>query len=246
MASDPLDRELLEAFVPEFEADLARLAAASDAAVAGRALDGLRSMAASLGLLDFAGGFEAAAAALDPFDAKALAAAAASLNTRLLGLGREGEAPPPGADAPPSAATAAVRVLVVDDSPTMRRILREVLAEDPAFAVVGEAADGEQALARMRDLSPDLVLLDIEMPVLDGVGVMRRWTLEGSGAVVVVSSAAPPGSELARTLRRLGAAGVVGKPSGALSFDLAARRGAALLATARRAAALPIAAPAPD
>jgi two-component system, chemotaxis family, protein-glutamate methylesterase/glutaminase len=234
---DPPDRELLEAFVPEFEAGLAHLAAAPDAIAAGRVLEGLRSMAASLGLTDFAPGFEAASAALEVFDTGTLAAAAASLGARLRVLGGAEEAQVP------AAAAAQVRVLVVDDSPTMRRIMRDVLAEDPVFEVVGEAADGEQALARIRDLSPDLVLLDIEMPVLDGLGVLRRWTLAGSGAVVVVSSAAPPGSELARELRRLGAAGVVDKPSGALSFDLATRRGAALLAAAHRAVGRPTATP---
>lgn len=237
MAQDHLDRELLEAFVPEFEAGVVRLAVATDAAAAIRSLEGLSSMANSLGLLDFAASFEMASAALEPFDAAAIATAAASLGLQLRALDSTGKAA--SAEADMLSAVPQVSVLVVDDSPTMRRILREVLAEDSSFAVVEEAADGAQALVRMRELAPDLVLLDIEMPVLDGLGVLRRWTLEGRGAVVVVSSAAPPGSELAREVRRLGAAGVVGKPSGALSFDLAARSGAALLAAARRGAGLP-------
>jgi chemotaxis response regulator CheB len=137
----------------------------------------------------------------------------------------------------------ALRVLLVDDSAMMRRLLRESLAPDRCFEVVGEAADGAEALALCAELAPDLVLLDIEMPRMDGVAMLKRWTLEGSGAVVVVSSATPPGSALAREVRRLGAAGVVGKPSGALSPDLAVRRGAALRAAARRAGGLAEAAP---
>lgn len=246
MTEPVLDRELLAAFLPEFEAELARLAAAPDAAVAGRALQGLRGMADALELTAFAAEFEAAEAAIDPFDAAAIDRAARALDARLrtfigdpepralaaaLSVSETGPALP---------ATGPIRALVVDDSPTMRRLVAEVLRQDPAFRVVGEAADGEQALVLMRRLAPDLVLLDLEMPALDGLGVLTRWALEGgAGAIIVVSSAAPPGSGLARELRRLGAAAVIGKPSGALSFDLVERRGAALLATARRAAGLP-------
>lgn len=249
--SDPtLDPELLAAFLPEFEAGLARLAAAPDTAAAARVLDGLAAMAEALGAGGFTAGFEAVAAALDPFDPAALAAAAAALGAALRALAGPGVGDAPGensgdqrGDRPPDGPAAAppqgrpIRTLVVDDSPTMRRLVREVLATDAAFAWVGEAEDGAAALASLPVLAPDLMLLDIEMPRLDGIGVLRAWALRGgAGAVVIVSSAAPPGSPMARELRRLGAAAVVGKPSGALSFDLAARRGAALLAAARRAA----------
>ncbi len=132
--------------------------------------------------------------------------------------------------APPPAS-----VLVVDDSPTMRRIIREIIAADDAFTLAGEAEDGEAALTAMAALQPALTLLDIEMPKLDGLGVLRRWALTGPGEVVVVSSAAQPGSEVALTALRLGAAGVVAKPSGALSLDMAERRGHAVLQAARLA-----------
>jgi CheY-like chemotaxis protein len=132
--------------------------------------------------------------------------------------------------APPPAS-----VLVVDDSPTMRRIIREIIAADDAFTLAGEAEDGEAALTAMAALQPALTLLDIEMPKLDGLGVLRRWALTGRGEVVVVSSAAQPCSEVALTALRLGAAGVVAKPSGALSLDMAERRGHAVLQAARLA-----------
>jgi DNA-binding NarL/FixJ family response regulator len=76
-----------------------------------------------------------------------------------------------------------IRVLVFDDQTLVRQGVRSLLELDPSIAVVGEAGDGEEALARIAALHPDVVLLDLRMPVLDGIGVLRR--LAGS-------TAAPP------------------------------------------------------
>ncbi len=228
-----LDPELLAAFVPEFEAEAARLATAGDAPAAQRALDQLRGMAAALEEPSLLPLLDQAAAALDPFDAMALASVAEALAARARALLSDEVEPPP-----PSASPAC-RVLVVDDSAMMRRLVRETLAGDPDFAVVGEAPDGRKALAMMADLTPGLVMLDIEMPELGGIGVLREMALRGGPPVVVVSSAARPGSPVALEARRLGASGIVAKPSGALSPDLRLRQGAALLRAARRAAGLP-------
>lgn len=70
--------------------------------------------------------------------------------------------------------TEAIRVLIADDQPLVRRGLALILAPDPAFAVVGEAADGEEAVALAHRLRPDVVVMDIRMPVLDGVGATER------------------------------------------------------------------------
>lgn len=224
------DPELLAAFLPEFRAGAARLAGLSDLAAAARQFANLRAMADAVDLPVLRAPIEAAAAALEAADADALAAAVRAM----LAAVDAGAAPAPSPGAPRR-----IRTLVVDDSPTMRRVLRGIIEADPDFEVVGEAGDGAAALDHCAALAPDLVLLDIEMPGMDGIGMLSHWSLEGRGAVLVVSSAAPPGSELARSARRLGAAGLVGKPSGALSADLAERRGAALLAAARRAAGVP-------
>ncbi|MGM7424685.1 response regulator [Cellulosimicrobium sp. CpK407] len=63
-----------------------------------------------------------------------------------------------------------VRVLVVDDHPVVRSGITGMLAAEPDLEVVGEAGDGEQAVALARELAPDVVLMDLRMPVLDGVG----------------------------------------------------------------------------
>lgn len=75
----------------------------------------------------------------------------------------------------------AIRVLVVDDHPLVRRGFRMVLEADAGIDVVGEASDGLQAVAVAQDLKPDVVLMDIRMPNLDGIAATRRL-LEGQGA----------------------------------------------------------------
>ncbi|MFZ5723465.1 MAG: response regulator [Pseudomonadota bacterium] len=127
--------------------------------------------------------------------------------------------------------TAALRVLLIDDSFLMRRILRGILETDPAFVVVGEAADGEEGLLRVVELAPDIVLLDIEMPRLDGIGFLRRARQLTAARIVVISSIAQPGTEQAMQALELGAHDIMPKPSGVLSTDMARARGGELLAT---------------
>ena len=67
-----------------------------------------------------------------------------------------------------------ISILIADDHPLMRKGLRLSVEEDPGLKVVGEAADGESALSMIIKLQPDIALLDIEMPKLDGLGVARE------------------------------------------------------------------------
>jgi DNA-binding NarL/FixJ family response regulator len=81
-------------------------------------------------------------------------------------------------------------VLIVDDHPSFRATVRALL-EAEGFDVVGEAADGEEALVRAHELRPGLVLLDVQLPGLDGFEVAARLCAEANGsapAVVLVSS----------------------------------------------------------
>ncbi|MET8546791.1 response regulator transcription factor [Kitasatospora sp. NPDC004799] len=75
---------------------------------------------------------------------------------------------------PAGAAAAGIRLLLADDQPLVRRGLSLILSPDPSFEVVGEAENGEQAVAAAHLLRPDVVVMDIRMPVLDGVGATRE------------------------------------------------------------------------
>ena len=78
------------------------------------------------------------------------------------------------------------RVLIVDDHPSFRACARALLEAD-GFSVIGEAEDGESALSAIETLGPDLVLLDIQLPDMDGFAVLDRLTSD-SPPVVLVSS----------------------------------------------------------
>lgn len=84
--------------------------------------------------------------------------------------------------------TTQVRVLVVDDQRPFRLAAAAVLRRTPGFALVGEAASGEEALEVLTDLSPDLVLMDITMPGMGGIEATRRLLLAAPGTVVLLCS----------------------------------------------------------
>jgi len=79
-----------------------------------------------------------------------------------------------------------ITVLIVDDHPLFRQGLREVLTSEPDIAVVGEADDGEEALRVARDLSPRVVLMDINLPTINGLQVARRLRQDVPGARAVI------------------------------------------------------------
>jgi|SRR5580658_580765 two-component system chemotaxis response regulator CheB len=131
------------------------------------------------------------------------------------------------------------RVLIVDDSGFMRNIIKQIIAVDDDLEVVGEAEDGVAALEKDKELKPELILLDIEMPRLDGIGAMKRLKLLSKAKIVILSSVAQLGSPPALEARRLGAFDVIAKPSGAISLDLKAKRGHEILRVLRAALGLP-------
>jgi DNA-binding NarL/FixJ family response regulator len=79
-----------------------------------------------------------------------------------------------------------VRVLLVDDDALMRAGLRAILSSDDAVEVVGEAADGRAAVDRVRELRPDVVLMDVRMPVLDGIAATREAVTAAPATRVVI------------------------------------------------------------
>lgn len=81
-----------------------------------------------------------------------------------------------------------IRVLVAEDQSAVRAGLVLILGSAPDIEVVGEASDGEQAVAMARALRPDLVLMDIQMPRLDGVSATRQVVSEGLADVLVLTT----------------------------------------------------------
>ncbi len=105
-----------------------------------------------------------------------------------------------------------IKVFVVDDSPFVRKALRRVLATDPEVVVVGEAATGAEAVARIPEAGPDVVTLDVEMQGLDGLQVLRqllRWRPELR--VLMLSAKTREGAESTVEALALGAADFIDK-----------------------------------
>ncbi|ACB73719.1 protein-glutamate methylesterase/protein-glutamine glutaminase [Opitutus terrae] len=117
-----------------------------------------------------------------------------------------------------------IRVLIVDDSAVVRRLVTEALRADPEIEVVGTAADPYVARDRIKELDPDVLTLDLEMPRMDGLTFLRILMDQHPMPVVIMSSLSQKGSDYALEALRLGAFDVLGKPSGAYSFgDLGAQ-----------------------
>jgi two-component system chemotaxis response regulator CheB len=130
------------------------------------------------------------------------------------------------------------RILVVDDSFIMRTIIKDIVDSDPDLEVVGFAENGKVGLERVRDLKPDAILLDLEMPEMSGIDMLKRLALIGRSKVIVVSSVGQTGSPQALEARRLGAVDVIAKPSGAMSLDLQAKKGHEIVLALQRALGL--------
>ncbi len=108
-----------------------------------------------------------------------------------------------------------IRVLVVDDSAVVRKILVSMLETVPGFSVVGQARDGEEAVRLTARLRPDVVTMDIRMPVLDGLGAIRQiMSTTPTPIVVVAASVYEPDLNIAFTAIEAGALTVVEKPRG--------------------------------
>lgn len=99
-----------------------------------------------------------------------------------------------------------LKILIIDDHPIFRQALKNILAHEDRIEIIGECSDGEQAYEQIMKLSPDLLLLDIEMPVLDGPSLLKKLNqCENRPKVIVISQANEP-----HRLKQLLEAGVEG------------------------------------
>jgi DNA-binding NarL/FixJ family response regulator len=97
-----------------------------------------------------------------------------------------------------------ISVVICDDVPEMREILREVLAEDPSVAIVGEAGNGRDCIRQIRELEPDVVLLDLSMPAMDGLEAIPLIIKEAPRTGIIIFSGFG-GSRMGEVARTLGA-----------------------------------------
>ncbi len=115
---------------------------------------------------------------------------------------------------------AKIRILLVDDSAVVRRLVVNALHRDPALEVVGTAADGQVALARLNELQPDLVLLDVEMPVMDGLQTLAALRKTHPRLpVIMFSRFTQRGVEATVNALMLGADDYVAKPGDGLEVS---------------------------
>jgi two-component system chemotaxis response regulator CheB len=113
------------------------------------------------------------------------------------------------------------RVLVVDDSALMRKLIPQILVNDPKIEVVGTAMDGVIGLRKIAELRPDVVTLDLEMPRMDGIEMLRRITRKHHVPVIVVSAHTEEGASLTLKALAFGAFDFVTKPQETASGRMA-------------------------
>src|SRR5438552_7485009 len=113
-----------------------------------------------------------------------------------------------------------VRVLIVDDSAFMRKVLETIFNADPMFQVIGHAKDGREAVALAESLKPDVITMDINMPHMDGLQATAEIMTTNPRPIVVVSSESREGANGTLKALELGAIEFVAKPSGAIDLDM--------------------------
>lgn len=113
-----------------------------------------------------------------------------------------------------------IRVLVIDDSAFMRKMISDILNKDPRISVIGTARNGEDGLKKIKELKPDVVTLDVEMPVMDGLACLQTIMKENPLPVVMLSSLTAQGADSTVKAMEYGAVDFIEKPSGSISLDI--------------------------
>ncbi len=105
-----------------------------------------------------------------------------------------------------------IRVMIVDDSPVMTKIITSMMQADPGIDVVATAKNGEEALAKMKELSPDLITMDVNMPVMGGSTALKHIMIESPSPVVIMSNLGPSSYATILSFLNLGAVDFMSKP----------------------------------
>ncbi len=113
-----------------------------------------------------------------------------------------------------------IRVLIVDDSAFMRNALTSMLASDPEIKIVGTAKDGLDALDKIKELKPDLVTMDVEMPRMDGITALRKIMETNPLPVIMVSSLTTEGAKVTLEALEIGAVDFIPKNLSELSINI--------------------------
>ncbi|WP_379162782.1 chemotaxis response regulator protein-glutamate methylesterase [Paenibacillus sp. sgz5001063] len=118
----------------------------------------------------------------------------------------------------------AIRVLVVDDSAFMRKLLTEMIKGFPGFEVAGTAKNGAEAVQQVVAIGPDVVTMDVEMPVMDGLKALAEVMRVRPTPVIMVSSLTQEGADATVQALMLGAVDFIAKPSGSISTELISKQ----------------------
>jgi len=113
-----------------------------------------------------------------------------------------------------------IKVMLVDDAALMLNILHRILESDKRIEIIAQVSNGQEALIQLQYHQPDVILLDIEMPIMDGLSFLKHARIKSRSKIIILSSVSMAGSNKAAEARRLGADAVITKPSGAISLDL--------------------------
>jgi two-component system, chemotaxis family, protein-glutamate methylesterase/glutaminase len=112
------------------------------------------------------------------------------------------------------------RVLIVDDSAFMRKVLQGIIASDPQLEVCGEARDGRDAVTQTETLKPDVISMDINMPHVDGLQATEIIMSSNPRPILIVSSESREGADVTLKALELGAIDFIPKPSGGIDLDM--------------------------
>lgn len=113
-----------------------------------------------------------------------------------------------------------IRVLVVDDSAFMRKVIGDIISGAPGMEAVGTARNGADAVKKARLLNPEVITMDVEMPGMNGLEALQLIMQENPTAVIMVSSLTPSGAETTLRCLAAGAVDFIQKPSGPISLDM--------------------------